>query len=541
MAINIDVNVDAKKAQREVSSFTDTAKRQFTALGSVITGVSVVAIGAFVKKTIDATDKIGKLSIRLGESTEFLSEMGFVAERSGVRIEAMQVGIQRANRRIAEFAMLNRGVAAGAIKRLGLQVKNADGSVKSFEQILPELADSLNKVSDSGEKVRLAFQLFDTEGVSFIQILNEGSSGIEKLRTRAQALGKTISGEMAKDAADAADAILDLETAFGGLSREISISAAPSITSFITRLTDTIAAIRGEKGLVETLKSAFGVSLVRGQIVFNEELKKAIKANEKAADKVALQRAEQEKLVKLVQSTEAAQKSVLAAKSEGLRLELEVEKAKKRSEELDREMAELDPELIDAQRQITEEKQEQFRIALKNNEIALAEADAAEMKRIADERDAQALEVQREKHQQILSAITPFTSQLAEAVGHANRLRDTLEDIAKTLAKRVFAGLLTGGIGQLFGVPFTAGFRAGSGFASGGSFTIPGASSSFDTKTVSFKGRPGEQVFVLPKGKSLSNGATYNINISGQNIDRNFVANELIPMLRREEKRIAYA
>ena len=278
MAINIDVNVDAKKAQREVSSFTDTAKRQFTALGSVITGVSVVAIGAFVKKTIDATDKIGKLSIRLGESTEFLSEMGFVAERSGVRIEAMQVGIQRANRRIAEFAMLNRGVAAGAIQRLGLQVKNTDGSVKSFEQILPELADSLNKVSDSGEKVRLAFQLFDTEGVSFIQILNEGSSGIEKLRTRAQALGKTISGEMAKDAADAADAILDLETAFGGLSREISISAAPSITSFITRLTDTIAAIRGEKGLVETLKSAFGVSLVRGQIVFNEELKKAITA-----------------------------------------------------------------------------------------------------------------------------------------------------------------------------------------------------------------------------------------------------------------------
>ena len=544
MAINIDVNVDASKAERGVSSFTDKAKRSFTALGGVIAGVSVGAIAAFIKKTIDATDKIGKLSIRLGESTEFLSEMGFIAERSGVRIEAMQIGIQRANRRLAEFATTGKGVAMGAIKQLGLQVKNADGTIKSFEQILPEIADSLNNVSSSSEKVRLAFQLFDSEGVSFLQILNEGSAGIEKLRDQAKRFGATITQDMANKAAAAADSISNLTTALGGLGREAALTTAPGLTFVANSLTDILATFR-EKGLLAGFENLTEYMTVQGLTmkVVESAVDGVTKKEDKRLKAAALLAAEQEKQKQLAGQVLIAKNAMLTADAESLRIDKEIEEAKNRGSDLDREAASFSFEAVEAEEQRNAEFLRQLDMKVTASEFDRLEAENAQ--KIAEREQIITLEKEKQLafQQQVTSAISPFANQFASAIVDARDLNKELKIMAKQLAKRVFAGIITGAVGQLFGVPFGAGFSAGSGFgsgfASGGSFTVPGSPSAFDTKNVQFKARPGETITVTPKGKSNQRQSIFNLNITATSIDRNFVDNELIPMLARAQRRFA--
>jgi hypothetical protein len=192
------------------------------------------------------------MSTRLGESVEFLSEMSFLAERSGVRVTGMQIAIQRANRRIAEFATLGKGVAAGAIKTLGLEVRNTDGSIKSFEQILPELVRSLADVEDQSEKVRLAFQLFDSEGVAFLQIANQGETAIRGMRTEFKELRGVITEEFAKDAERFNDALTNMATAGSSVLRlflKPALTQIEGVSKAVTTISNAIHDLAETRGM----------------------------------------------------------------------------------------------------------------------------------------------------------------------------------------------------------------------------------------------------------------------------------------------------
>ncbi len=128
----------------------------------------------------------------------------------------------------------------------------------------------------------------------------------------------------------------------------------------------------------------------------------------------------------------------------------------------------------------------------------------------------------------------------ARVAVEGGKINEELKQMVKQLAGRALAGLFGAAVGSFFGPGgAAAGFKMGGGFASGGSFTVPGAGSSFDTQNVQFKARPGELVTVTPKGQSSGRSNTFNLNISAQSIDRQFVDNELIPMLDRAGRRFA--
>ena len=179
------------------------------AMAGLATGV--VAVGAAILKvTRDVArhnDEIAKMSLRIGASTEALSQYEFVAKRSGIEFRTLTMGWQRMTRRISEAAK-GMGEARGALKELNLSAAALNGLAP--EDQFEAIADAMQGVSGQADKVRLAMKLFDSEGVALVQTMEGGAAGIRAVREEGHALGVTLTGEAAAAAVAFQDQITNL-------------------------------------------------------------------------------------------------------------------------------------------------------------------------------------------------------------------------------------------------------------------------------------------------------------------------------------------
>lgn len=228
--------------------------KSVTKLAGAFTGLLAAGgIASAGKQAIDAADKIQKLGIRLGASTEALSEYRHVAELSGVTFETFTMGLQRSTRRIAEAAA-GSGEAKKALKELGI-------SAVELNKLRPEqqfeiLAEALNSVDVEADKVRLAMKLFDSEGVALLQTMTEGAEGIRGMRDEARALGLTLSQEQADGAAAANDALTRLGAQYNGLIQQLAVALAPTLEIVVGMFSDAMpTAISWTSRAVSAMKS----------------------------------------------------------------------------------------------------------------------------------------------------------------------------------------------------------------------------------------------------------------------------------------------
>lgn len=229
-----------RRVQRQMKQFA----RSMLSIGKTLAAAgaaSAAPIAMAVKSFANFGDQVQKTALRLGASTEALSEYTHVAQRSGVRTETLIMAWQRMIRRVSEAAQ-GTGKAKDAIKELGLDAKK-------LARLAPEdqfeaIARAMEGVKNQGDKVRLAMRLFDSEGVSLVQIMANGADGIQKLRKEARDLGISMDREAADGAARLKDNLQALKSALQGLKNAIGTELAPILTELLQRITGVIIGVR---------------------------------------------------------------------------------------------------------------------------------------------------------------------------------------------------------------------------------------------------------------------------------------------------------
>jgi hypothetical protein len=229
------------------------------ALGTVTAlGVAAVKVTSelveLTQEIADEGDQLLKLSDRLGESTEMLSEWQFVAEKSRIKTETFNMALQRLERRAADFKATGGGEAKEALEALGLANDVLAGKFETTEDLLLAVSDKMAGLEDKSERVRIAFKLFDSEGVSMIQMLKDGSLEIEKQIELAKQLGWTWSEDSAKAATALKDATFDLEAQIKGLRIEMGQRLTPVLGAATEGLGMFTAGIRA--GVIPEIKAA---------------------------------------------------------------------------------------------------------------------------------------------------------------------------------------------------------------------------------------------------------------------------------------------
>mgnify|MGYP003135479681 CR=1 FL=1 len=201
------------------------------AMGALAGVAGVTALASFASNMSKTADRIGKVASKLGISTEALQKFQFSAEQSGVSTETLNMAFQRFTRRIAD-AKDGAGPAVKAFEEMGISLSGVNGQTKTAEELFFEVADAMKGVESETERVKLAFKLFDSEGVGMINMLQNGSEAIIAQGKQLEDYGGIID----EKAIRATERFNDAMNLFSKSARGAFSDAVLGIDDFIKRL-----------------------------------------------------------------------------------------------------------------------------------------------------------------------------------------------------------------------------------------------------------------------------------------------------------------
>ena len=171
-------------------------------------------IGGLQRLTTEISNT-GKTARKLGVGVELLQEMRFAAELTGVAQSALDMGLQRFTRRLAEAAQ-GGGELKGVLEQYNIQLRNADGTTRSNVEVLGDLAEVIKNTQNPAEQLRIAFKAFDSEGAALVNTLRGGKEGLDAFREAARKAGAVIAEETVNQFEIFDDQITTVKTSIKG-------------------------------------------------------------------------------------------------------------------------------------------------------------------------------------------------------------------------------------------------------------------------------------------------------------------------------------
>lgn len=250
-----------QKFQEDTKDSLDAFKDAFVEafeIGAVYEFAKGVA--EFAAQTIESVASLEKLSQSAGVSVEALSSLRLAAAASGVTQDELATSFKKLNVALSD-ANDPSTKAAAAFKSLGIEVRNADGTLKSVTQALPAIADAFKNSADGPTKAAIAVDLFGRAGVNMIPVLDGGSAALEEFRKKAEDAGLVISTETAQAAEEFTKKVNVLrESLIGGFSAQIEAQLLP----VLDRLVDDFAGVGNSTSF---LKEAAADALVPVKLI----------------------------------------------------------------------------------------------------------------------------------------------------------------------------------------------------------------------------------------------------------------------------------
>lgn len=214
-------------------------------LGAVATaGVAVAAAAAAAAAAITKivfssaafADQQGKEAEKVGLAVEKWSEYQHGAQMAGVTAGELKQGL----------VLLSQEIASGGevLARMGIQVRNTDGSFISLGEAFEEAADKIAGYKDGAEKVALVQELFGRSGKELLPFLNEGKAGLAAYAEELARLGGTVTREAAQEGDRLGDAIDRLTKLVHGLVRQFGDRLVPAFADLAERMLELLPDVR---------------------------------------------------------------------------------------------------------------------------------------------------------------------------------------------------------------------------------------------------------------------------------------------------------
>lgn len=238
---------------------------------AVTTGAALAgAMAAIVTSTANAEDRIWDLAIQSNSTAETMSTLKYVAEQNGTTIDAVAQSMKFLARNAADAAGGNKEMAQ-SFKDVGVNVRNANGSLKSSEQLLFEVADGLKGTTSATQATRLSLALLGRGSIELTEFLKLGSAGLREGQAEARKFGAEISTKAAAGADNFNDSLGQLKTSTDGLKRSIGDQLIPTLVPMIKGIAEAAAQAgvwaRENPGLAQTIVGVTAVLIGGGGLV----------------------------------------------------------------------------------------------------------------------------------------------------------------------------------------------------------------------------------------------------------------------------------
>jgi len=197
----------------------------------------VLAAGAFtrfVKGAIDSADAFGKMSDQTGIAANTLQAYVNAGKLAGIEQATIDKGLRRLSQSMRE-ADLGVATYKDSFDALGLSVRDTDGSFKSNEQVLGEIADRFADMPDGATKAAIAMEIFGRSGASMINMLNGGKAALTEFNY-------AVSDEFAQNAEYFNDQIAVLTIKFDGFRKQLTDALLPTLNNLLKMFSNIFSA-----------------------------------------------------------------------------------------------------------------------------------------------------------------------------------------------------------------------------------------------------------------------------------------------------------
>jgi len=227
------------KTKKAFKAIGKSLKRTTSAVFSMKTGfisaAGIAGIGYFVKKSLDATDEMAKMSRAIGVSVEELQRLRHAASLGGLEAVQLDKAVQKLAVNMADMSK-GVGLAKDVFKKYNIDVENADGSLRSVVDVMADVADVTAGLTNKTEKADIAYKLFGARGAKMINVLEGGSKAMREAMMEADKLGLVMTAETAQGVEKANDAF----TRLGAYLTSAFHRAVAKLAPLLKSITDSI-------------------------------------------------------------------------------------------------------------------------------------------------------------------------------------------------------------------------------------------------------------------------------------------------------------
>jgi len=255
-----------KDSQSSLSSWSAGVMKGVAGVAAAV-AAAATAMGYSIVSNLQKIDNLGKAAEKVGIPIEQFSGLASAAAKSDVNIDQLSTSVLKLSKNMAAIAGGDKSSdAARAFSAIGVSAVDANGKIKSAQDVILQLADKFSGFNDGANKSALALAIFGKSGADMIPFLNKGSAALQDLISQNQVF-------IDQKTADAADrfnkSVASLTNTFNGFMTKIAAQLAPMLSSLAEQFQSSAKEAKSFDGVSAALTATVQV-LATGIVAASE-------------------------------------------------------------------------------------------------------------------------------------------------------------------------------------------------------------------------------------------------------------------------------
>lgn len=197
------------------------------------------ALVSMTKESAAFADNIITLSMQTGQTTEQLQEFSYATELIDVSVDTLQGSLTKLTNNMQD-TINGTGNAKASFEALGISVTDADGNMRSANDVFYETIDALGDVKNETERDAMAMDIFGRSAQDLNPLIIQGSETLKAYAQEAHNVGYVLDDEALSALGAVDDAYQRLQKSQEGAKNQLSAEFAPYLTEFYEKITKII-------------------------------------------------------------------------------------------------------------------------------------------------------------------------------------------------------------------------------------------------------------------------------------------------------------